>query len=199
MFEKKAITSVPVNDLIARRWSGVSYDSGRPVEAEKLTACIEAARWSLSCYGAQPWNFIICDRSRDEAAWNAALECLVEGNRGWARNAPVLILAVAVEHFKHNGEPNRWAQYDTGAAGISLCLQATDLGLMAHQMGGFIADKSVEVFGIPEGYTPMAMIAIGYQTAREDVPEERREREFAPRKRNPVSEHFFFGKWGAGN
>ena len=126
MFEKKAITEVPINDMLASRWSGVAYDPERPVEAEKLSASIEAARWSLSCYGAQPWNFIICDRSRDEAAWDTAFDCLVEGNRAWARNAPVLILAVAVERFKHNGEPNRWAQYDTGAAGISLCLQATD-------------------------------------------------------------------------
>ena len=197
MFEKKALTDVPINDLLARRWSGVSYDPDRPVEAAKLSACIEAARWSMSCYGAQPWNFIICDRSRDEAAWNTALECLAEGNIAWAQNAPVLILAVAVEHFKHNGEPNRWAQYDTGSAGISLCLQATDLGLMAHQMGGFDADKSRQVFGIPDGHTPMAMIAIGYQTAREDVPEERQEREFAPRRRNPAGDHFFFGRWGS--
>ena len=199
MFEKKAITSVPVNDLIARRWSGVSYDAARPVETEKLTACIEAARWALSCYGAQPWSFIICDRSRDEAAWQAALACLVEGNRDWAQNAPALILALAREHFQHNGNPNRWAQYDTGAAAISLCLQATDLGLMAHQMGGFDADEAVQSFGVPAGHTPMAMIALGYQTAREDVPTQRREREFAPRKRNPASEHFFFGAWGRGN
>ena len=198
MFEKKAQTTVPINDMLASRWSGVAYDPERPVEAEKLSASIEAARWSLSCYGAQPWNFIICDRSRDEAAWDTAFDCLVEGNRAWARNAPVLILAVAVERFKHNGEPNRWAQYDTGAAGISLCLQATDLGLMAHQMGGFDADKSSQVFGIPDDYTPMAMIAIGYQIAREAIPEERQDREFAPRKRNPAGEHFFFGKWGGG-
>ncbi len=198
MFEKKAITEVPINGMLASRWSGVAYDPERTVEAGKLSACIEAARWSLSCYGAQPWNFIICDRSRDEAAWDTAFDCLVEGNRAWAQNAPVLILAVAVERFKHNGEPNRWAQYDTGAAGISLCLQATDLGLMAHQMGGFDADKSSQVFGIPDDHTPMAMIAIGYQVAREAIPEERQQREFAPRKRNPASEHFFFGKWGGG-
>ena len=198
MFEKKAQTTVPINDMLASRWSGVAFDPGRPVEAEKLSACIEAARWSLSCYGAQPWNFIICDRSRDEAAWDTAFDCLVEGNRAWARNAPVLILAVAVERFRHNGEPNRWAQYDTGAAGISLCLQATDLGLMAHQMGGFDAHKSSQIFGIPDDYTPMAMIAIGYQIAREAIPEERQDREFAPRKRNPAGEHFFFGKWGGG-
>ena len=67
---------------------------------------------------------------------------------------------------------------------------------MAHQMGGFDADKSSQVFGIPEGHTPMAMIAIGYQTAREDVPEERQERNL-PETANPAGEHFFFGKWGA--
>ena len=193
MFEKKAISSVPVNDVIARRWSGVAYDSGRLVEQEKLSACIEAARWALSCYGAQPWNFIICDRSGDEAAWKLALECLVDANRAWAQHAPALILALAVENFKHNGDPNRWAQYDTGAAAMSLCLQATDLGLMAHQMGGFDPDKSLQLFNIPDGHTPMAMIAIGYQLAQEDVPEALREREFAPRQRNPIDEHFFFG------
>ena len=195
MFEKKAITEVPINDLLARRWSGRAYDPDRHVEAEKLSACIEAARWSLSCYGAQPWQYVICDRAVDEAAWHTALDCLGEFNRDWAQHAPVLILAVAAERFKHNGEPNRWAQYDTGAASISLCLQATDLGLMAHQMGGFDADKSREVFSIPEGHTPMAMMAIGYQLTREDIPEERQEREFAPRERNPVSEHFFAGQW----
>ena len=195
MFEKKAITEVSINDTLARRWSGRAYDSSRPVEAEKLKACIEAARWSLSCFGAQPWQYVICDRSRDEAAWHTALDCLVEGNRAWAQNAPVLILAVAAERFKHNGEPNRWAQYDTGAAGMSLCVQATDLGLMVHQMGGFDADQSRQVFSIPDGYTPMAMIAIGYQLAKEDVPEASQEREFAPRQRNPVCDHFYFGTW----
>ena len=194
--KKKAITAVPINDTMAQRWSGRAYNAGRPVEAEKLSACIEAARWSLSCFGAQPWQYVICDRAEDEAAWHTALSCLVEGNRAWAQNAPVLILAVASERFKHNGKPNKWGQYDTGAASISLCLQATDLGLMAHQMGGFDADKARQVFSVPEGYTPMAMIAIGYQLAREDIPEELQEREFAPRKRNPASEHFFAGQWG---
>ncbi len=199
MFEKKAITSTPVNDLLARRWSGVSYNPDRPVEADKLSACIESARWAPSCYGAQPWSFIVCDRSRDEAAWQAALACLVEANRDWAQHAPALILALAREHFQHNDKPNRWAQYDTGAAAISLCLQATDLGLMAHQMGGFDVDQSITAFDVPAGHTPMAMIAIGYQTAQEDVPEKRREREFAPRRRNPLKEHFFFGAWGKGS
>ena len=119
MVEKKAITDVPINDVMARRWSGRAYDPDRPVEAEKLSACIEAARWSLSCFGAQPWQYVICNRAEDEEAWQAALGCLLGGNRAWAQNAPVLTLAVASERFKHNDKPNRWAQYDTGAASMS--------------------------------------------------------------------------------
>ncbi len=195
MLEKKATTEVPINDVMARRWSGRAYDPGRPVEPEKLLACMEAARWSLSCFGAQPWQYVVCDRARDQAAWDAALDCLVEGNRAWAQNAPVLILSVASENFKHNGQPNRWAQHDTGAASISLCLQATDLGLMAHQMGGFDAGKAREVFSVPEEHTPMAMIAIGYQLLQREMPEELHAKEFAPRHRNPVGDHFFSGKW----
>jgi len=51
-----------------------------------------------------------------------------------------------MESFNHNGQPNRWAMYDTGAASVSLCLQAVVLGMCVHQMGGFDAEKAREVF-----------------------------------------------------
>ena len=44
MFEKKALTDVPINDLLARRWSGVSYDPDRPVETEKLTSLYRGSK-----------------------------------------------------------------------------------------------------------------------------------------------------------
>ena len=75
-------------------------------------------------------------------------------------NAPVLILALANTIFGQNDNENRWAQYDTGAASMSLCIQASSLGLMVHQMGGFNAEKAAEVFSIPEQYTSMAMMAV---------------------------------------
>nr|WP_256361147.1 nitroreductase family protein [Methylomonas koyamae] len=67
-----------------------------------------------------------------------------------------------MNNFNHNGKPNRWAPYDTGAAALSICIQATALGLAAHQMGGFDADLARQSFGLPEDCTPMAMIAVGY-------------------------------------
>lgn len=196
MIEKKAPTQVPVNDLIARRWSGRAYDAGRSVEPEKLLACIEAARWALSCYGEQPWRYLIAERDREQEAWQAVLDCLGEFNQGWAQHAPALIVAVAAERYQRNGEPNRWAQHDTGAASINLCLQAADLGLMAHQMGGFDPERAKKAFSIPADHTPMAVIAVGYQLAEEALPEAMRERELAPRERHPLGERFFAGAWG---
>ena len=195
MFEKKAITTAPIDDMIARRWSGRAYEPERAVEPDKLLSCIEAARWAPSCFGAQPWRYIICDRAESRDAWEDALHCLAEGNQAWARQAPVLIVSVASDCFEHNATPNRWAKYDTGAASMSLCLQATSLGLMAHQMGGFDTDKARQVFSIPEGHTPMAMIAIGYQMAKAAIPAELHEREFAERQRHPIGDHFFADTW----
>jgi nitroreductase len=196
MFEKKALTRVPVDDLIARRWSGRAFDPDRLLSRRQILALLEAARWAPSCYGDQPWRYIVCDRRSDAEAWDRAYTCLAEGNRTWAVHAPVLLLAVAGSVFARNGNPNRWGQYDTGAASENLCLQATAMGLMAHQMGGFDADKARAQFDVPEQYTPMAMIAIGYQLPRERIPASLREREFAERSRRPLPEIFFEGRWG---
>ncbi len=196
MFEKTADTVVPIHPIIAQRWSGRAFDPGRPVAREDLLALLEAARWAPSCYGDQPWRFIVWDRNGDEAAWWRACSCLSEGNRSWAGAAPVLLLAAADTRFSHDGRPNRWAAYDTGAASMSLVLQATALGIMAHQMGGFDADRLREEFSIPEQVEPMAMIALGYQLPLQEMDEAQRERETAPRQRRPLGENFFEGEWG---
>ena len=97
--------------------------------------------------------------------------------------------------FGHNQTPNRWAQYDTGAAGENLCLQAADLGLMAHQMGGFNVDAAREAFAIPAQFTLMAMVAVGYAGDANLLPDELKARELAPRKRKPIGDLFFDSAW----
>jgi hypothetical protein len=74
-----------------------------------------------------------------------------------------------------------------------MCLQATELGLMAHQMGGILAEKIVETFAVPSQITPMAMMTIGYQLAQEDIPEDMLERELAERERTPFADLFYSG------
>jgi nitroreductase len=195
MFKKKIETKVSIHELIASRWSGRAYDSGKMVSRDQITSLIEAARWAPSCYGDQPWRFIIFDRATNEASWEKALDCLAEGNRAWAKDAPLLLLSCADSLLSKNGNPNRWGQYDTGAATENLCLQAAALGLMVHQMGGFDSDKTRELFSIPEQFTPMAMMTVGYQLEEDKIPDDIKEREYGERARNTLDENFFEGTW----
>jgi len=181
--------------LIASRWSGRAYDSGKLLTREQIISLIEAARWAPSCYGDQPWRFIVFDKATNKSAWGRAIDCLVEGNQTWAKNAPLLLLACADSLMSKNGNPNRWGQYDTGAASENLSLQATALGLMVHQMGGFNADKAREFFAVPDQYTPMAMITVGYQLPEDEIPNDIKDREYSERARNPIEKNFFDGTW----
>ena len=195
MLEKPAVTQVAIADLIARRWSPRAIDPDQPVSREQILALLEAARWAPSCFGDQPWRYLLWDRFRDAAAWQQAFECLAEGNQGWVKNAPLLLLSIATPNFGHNNKPNRWAQYDTGAASENLCLQATALGLVAHQMGGFDPEQAITRFNIPADHVCMAMIAVGHPASAEALPEPLRERELAARERKPLTEIAFEGGW----
>ncbi|MDX8407967.1 MAG: nitroreductase family protein, partial [Mariprofundaceae bacterium] len=122
------------------------------------------------------------------------LTCLAPKNQEWAHNAPILMLACSAREFRRGGN-NRWGQYDTGAASMSLCLQAEALGLAAHQMGGFDADAARSAFNIPDSFMPIAAIALGYQGDSDALDEGFRDIEIAARKRQPVGECFFAGDW----
>ncbi len=194
---KPAITQSPIHEIIANRWSPRAYDAHKHVSHEQIIALLEAARWAPSCFGDQPWRFIVWNKTQDAAAWQQAFDCIVPSNQTWVKDAPVLILVCADTLFGHNQTPNKWAQYDTGAAAVSLCLQATSMGLVTHQMGGFNSDKTREVFNIPAQYTPMAMLSVGYEGDANQLPEDLKARELAERKRKPLGELFFNGTWGS--
>ena len=198
--QKTAITQVPIADLIANRWSPRAFDAAKPVSQAQIIALLEAARWAPSCFGDQPWRFLICQKNSnqnaDTEAWQQAFDCLASSNQTWVQAAPILMLTCADTLFGHNQQPNRWAQHDTGAAAENLCLQASHMGLSAHQMGGFNADLAREKFAIPAQYTPMAMIALGYAGDPNQLPDELKQRELAERKRKPLGELFFTDAWG---
>ncbi|MES2636211.1 MAG: nitroreductase family protein [Pseudomonadota bacterium] len=193
--QKPAKTQVPINEVIANRWSGRAYDASKAVSNQQIMSLCEAARWAPSCFGDEPWRFMVWNKTTDAKSWQTAFDCLVPGNQEWVKNAPILLLVCADTLFGHNQKPNRWAQYDTGAAAENLCLQAQDLGLMAHQMGGFNADAARKAFKIPEQFTLMAMVAVGYAADIKTVTGEALSRETAERKRKPLAELFFDSAW----
>jgi len=198
MLRKPAQTSRPIHDLLARRWSTRAFDAAKPVTREQLTTLLEAGRWAPSCNGDEPWRYLVWDRARDPDGFEKAFDCLSDNNRKWVKNVPLLMLSCAGSNFAATGKPNRWTQHDTGAASLSIALQADVLGLAAHQMGGFDAEKARAAFGIPAEYMPMAMIAVGYQAAPDVLDEETKKKELTPRSRKPLGEKFFEGGWGKG-
>jgi nitroreductase len=193
--EKPAHADYPINELMRRRWSPRVFEEGRPVEHEKILTLLEAARWAPSCFNDQPRYFLVFDAT-DTQALERARGCLAAGN-AWATKAPVLMLSVARDTFEQNGKPNRWAQHDVGLATENLLLEAVELGLAAHPMAGYDAERARSEFGIPEGFTPIAMIAIGYpyRGEMEEVDEKLRAKELAPRQRKQIGEIAFAGTW----
>lgn len=192
--EKLAESAHPIHDVIARRWSPRAFDE-RPVEQETLKSLFEAARWAPSSNNEQPWRFIVASKETS-TDYDRLFACLVEGNRKWAFRAPVLILSVASLLFEDDGKPNRHALHDTGMAAENFVLQATALGLQAHQMAGFDTQKARETCLIPTGFDPVAMIALGYPGDPAVLPDYLREREIKPRERQPIGDFVFSIKWG---
>ncbi|MEY3909344.1 MAG: hypothetical protein RIT47_35 [Pseudomonadota bacterium] len=195
LMKKPAITEQPIHSILSDRWSSRAYDPDQLVSQESFLSLMEAARWSPSCMGDQPWQFISFHK-KDATSWTQALNCLSVGNQNWAMDASILILACARQSFSNNEKPNRWNQYDTGAACENICLQATSLGLVAHQMGGFDVEKSRQLFQIPGQYDLMSFIAIGYPLAVEKISAEALVKEKEARKRKPLREIFYTNQWG---
>jgi nitroreductase len=191
--DKAAQTRVPVLDVIAERWSPRAFQT-RPVEAEKLLALLEAARWAASSRNLQPWHFIIATQ-QDTGGYARMLDCLNERNRQWAQHAPVLLLVVA--EVVNSGMTNRTALYDTGLAVGNLTLQATADGLALRQMGGFDRDLARRVYQIPDTHEPICVLALGYRGDPDLLPDDLRERELAPRDRKPLSDFVYNGSWGS--
>lgn len=182
---KPAPTDQPILEVIKNRWSGLAF-ADQPVEKEKMTIILEAARWSASSFNEQPWQFVI--GYKGDALHQKLADCLVEGN-SWAKVAPVLILSIAKTFFAHGHKPNRHYMHDTGMATTHLFLQAADLGLMTHGMAGFDVNKARQYFKIDDDYEPGAMIALGYHGKTEDLPDPAwQERERAPRIRKEKEE-----------
>ena len=174
----------PMQVLLQKRFSPRAFED-RSVAKETIRSLLEAARWAPSSFNEQPWRFIVATKD-DPAECEKLLRCLAPGNQKWAETAPVLILSTAKLTFTRGDKANRHGYHDVGLAVSQLIVQATLLSLYVHQMAGFDVVKARETYGIPEGFDPVAVLAIGYSA--EDMP--------TSRTRRPQDEIAFTGKWG---
>lgn len=177
-----------VSPLFLNRWSPRSFED-RSVSDADLNRVLEAAHWAASSYNDQPWRFIVAKSEEDLKTFR---EFLNPFNLAWAEKAPVLLL-IASDTLRENGDPNRAHAFDAGAAWANLALQATILGLSTHAIGGFDREQAQKATNLPESYEAQAVIAIGYRGDKEALDERLQERE-EPNTRKPLEDVVFYGK-----
>lgn len=194
-FDKRAVTTYPIHDLLSNRWSPRGF-ADRPIPPDVLGSLFEAARWAPSSRNQQPWRFVFAARHRDAEGFARILSTLVGMNKKWGQHASVLLIAVTEPKPQNLDRGNPYAQYDVGQAMAHLTFQAMASGLYMHQMGGFNRDMASEVLEIPSQFEPVVSAAIGYLAPPTNLTPSIRERELAPRTRHPLSEMVFSAKWG---
>lgn len=178
----------PVTPLFLNRWSPRAY-SNQKVSDSDLNTILEAAHWAPSSFNDQPWRFIVAKTEEQLQVFHSFLG---DFNKLWATKAPVLVL-VASDKLRENGDPNGPHAFDAGTAWGYLALQATMLGLATHAIGGFDREKARELLNVPENFELHAVITIGYQGDKNELPEALQQREI-PNGRRPLKEVIFEGK-----
>ncbi|MGI4759601.1 MAG: nitroreductase family protein [Janthinobacterium lividum] len=187
-------TEFPILPQLTQRRSPRAY-TDQPVATEVLQQLFTAAGSAASCFGEQPWRFVVGSKVSSPDVFQKLLGTLAEFNQGWAKNASAIALAVAKTTFSHDSNPNAWAKHDVGQAVATLAIQGVELGVQIHQMAGFSQDAARAAFQIPADYELVSVFTIGYPGSPDTLPDPLKEREAAPRSRKPLGEIMFEGGW----
>ncbi len=182
---------MPIHPNIAARWSPRGYDAGAVVTPDQVTALLESARWAPTWGRRQPVRFIVGVRGDDTFAGLAGL--LKPGN-SYAHAAGALILVCADAGPDENTA--LYSAVDAGAALANLSIEAVAQSLHAHPMAGFDVDGARPLFGVPDGFRPLFVVAVGSLADPADVPDEIAERDQLPRHRLPLEDIAFARAWG---
>ncbi len=155
------------------------YDAERSVEAEKITAILEAGRLAPSACNGQPYHFTVC---KGTAAKEIAAAVSGMGLNKFAADAPVMIV-ISEESYvpsaalgaKTTG--NDYRSLDIGIAAAYMTAEATAQGLGTCILGWFDSKKVQKICEIDK---PVRLVlTVGYARA---------DHEHRPKKRKALSE-----------
>jgi len=189
---KIALTDNKILSLISERWSPRAFDS-KQIEEEKLMSIFEAARWSASAMNEQPWRFVYA-RKENMEHFSKLFDSLADGNKIWAKNAPVLIACFYKKTYTAEKRENKNAKFDLGLAVQSMILQALSYEIYMHPMAGFDFAKLKSDLNISDDFEPAIILASGYLGEANDLPEDLKARETANRTRKKLYEFVYEGK-----
>ena len=158
-----------------------------PVEPDKITQVLEAARLAPSWKNLQCWRFLVL---RDPQRRAAMLEAFPEGNPGNKALASAPVIIVACAEPTESGVENGIDYYiaDTAIAFEHLCLAAHALGLGTCWMGWFDEAALKAALGIPANIRVVGVTPLGYP-----------DQEPKPRPRKSLEDITFYEHWENGS
>lgn len=144
------------SELITRRYSVRLYRND-PVEPEKLTAILEAARLAPTAANRQAFGIIVAQPKSDPEGFRRLYP------REWFLGAPnVLVVCTDAEKAWVNKETKNYAMVDAALVVDHMVLQATELGLGTCIIAAFDPPVARELFALPPAVEPVLMITLGY-------------------------------------
>lgn len=145
-----------VFDAIRTRKSVRQY-LDKPIEAEKLTAVLEAGRLAPSASNRQEWRFIIV---RDPATRKKLAEAA--NGQTFIGEAPAVIVACAETdgHIMRCGQPCYPIDVAIALDHITLAAVESDLGTC--WIGAFDEERVKDLLDIPDNIRVVDLMPIGY-------------------------------------
>ncbi len=161
------LASAAIEPMFTERWSSRAFESN-DLSEDQIAALFEAAHWAPSASNRQPWAFVYATDGPDRDRFNALLN---ENNSLWGPKASMIVLVFA-RTVDAEGKKIRTAQFDTGAAWMSLALQAHAMGLNTRAMGGINLDAAYDAAGVSQDeFETICAIAVGTRGTDDDIPE----------------------------
>lgn len=189
---KIAVTAAPIAPVLAERWSPRSFDREYLLTQDQALSILEAGRWAPSANNLQPWRFAYI--SRDDKLHSEICQRGLTGfNQAWAPDASALI-AVSVLKKTADGKELPKAMYDAGLAASLMVIQAQELGLHTHQLGGIVREEIQQILNLDDNLELLVLIAVGKIAPAEQLEGPAYEREIAPRVRLDLDEIMIYGK-----
>ena len=151
-------------DLCLRRQSCRNF-SDKPVSHETLVQIVEAARLAPSGCNAQPWSFVVAETPEAVAAVAQAGQQM--GANGFLEKAQAFVVVleehgVLMPSIRKVVDSQYFAKGDMGAATVSVCYAAADLGVGTCIIGMYDREKIAEALQFPVEKQFGALIAVGY-------------------------------------
>lgn len=128
-----------------------------PITPELIDDLARYAGLSASCFNNQPWRFVFVF---DETVLKSMFEALPRGNV-WATAASMIIAVCAKKDDDCLIKGREYYLFDAGMATAFLILRATELGLVAHPIGGYDEEKAKIALGVPEDMTVITLVIVG--------------------------------------